>query len=254
MADAPADLSKLAVWLSTTNHWMVEVARDLGIRRFVLDIEHGLFDLSRTDALVAFIKAQGLEAYLKVLGPDMVPIQQALDLGCDGVIIPHIEGVEHARRVTAAAKYPPVGIRSFAGGRTSRYGGADDAWYASENQRCQCYPMIESAAALADIDAILALPTVDGLFVGPSDLSLSRGRGAYKKSAEDEADLRRIAAAAAAAGKPWIMPAWTAQERRLSAGLGAHFMVVADEFGSIWRGLSETVAETKALGILGGTP
>jgi 4-hydroxy-2-oxoheptanedioate aldolase len=251
MADKGADLGRLAVWLSTTNHWMVEVARDLGIRRFVLDVEHGLFDLQRTDALVAFIKAQGLEVHIKVLGPETVPIQQALDLGCDGVIVPHIEGLEHARRVTAAAKYPPLGIRSFAGGRTSRYGGADDAWYASENRRCLCYPMIETADALADLEAILALPTVDGLFVGPSDLSLSRGRGAYKKGPEDEADLRRIAAASAAAGKPWIMPAWTAQERRLSASLGARFMVVADEFGSIWRGLSETIAETKALGLPG---
>ena len=115
MADGnakPVDMDKLAVWLSTSHHAMVEIARDLGYRRFVLDIEHGLFELDATDKLVALIRAFGLEVYAKVLGPEAIAIQQALDMGCDGVIIPHIEGVEHARAVTASAKFPPLGNRS----------------------------------------------------------------------------------------------------------------------------------------------
>lgn len=242
MADGNAkqvDMGKLAVWLSTPHHAMVEIARDLGYRRFVLDIEHGLFELDATDKLVALIRAFGLEVYAKVLGPEAIAIQQALDMGCDGVIIPHIEGVEHARAVTASAKFPPLGNRSFAGTRTSGYGGAGQDYYDGANANTRCFPMIESAAALEDVERILALPTVDGLFMGPSDLSLSRGRGAYKNSDADKADLRRVAAAAKAAGKPWIMPAWSAAERAFVAPFDPWFMVVIDEYGALYTGLAQ---------------
>lgn len=239
MADNKAD--NLAVWLTTPNHIMVEIARDLGYRRFLLDIEHGLFDLEPTDKLVCLMKAMGLEVYAKVLGPSAVPIQQALDMGCDGVIIPHIGSVAHAREVCAAAKYPPIGNRSFAGTRTAKYGGVGQEYYDGENRRTRCFPMIESKEALADVEAILALPTVDGLFPGPSDLSLSRGRGAYKNTEEDQRDLKRIAEAARKAGKPWIMPAWTRKEREFVGALGPEFMVVVDETGSLYTGLSQAL-------------
>lgn len=238
---AETDAGEFAVWLTTPNHLMVEIARDLGYRRFVLDIEHGLFDLEPTDRLVAFVKALGLEVYAKVLGPQQVPIQQALDMGCDGVIIPHIGDLAHAREVTATAKYPPLGVRSFAGTRTAGYGGAKQEYYERENVRTKCFPMVESKEALADVEAILALPTVDGVFPGPSDLSLSRGRGAYANTDADRADLKRIADAAKAAGKPWIMPAWTAAERGFARQHGAAFMVVVDETGSLYTGLAQAL-------------
>jgi 4-hydroxy-2-oxoheptanedioate aldolase len=80
---------------------------------------------------------------------------------------------------------------------------------------------------------------VDGVFVGPSDLSLSRGRGAYAKTEADFADLRRIAAAAKAAGKPWIMPAWAPVERSLARDLGADWQVTVDEYGALWTGIEQ---------------
>ena len=239
MSETIPATSPHAVWLSTPHHQMVEIAFGLGCRRFVLDIEHGYFDLDPTDKLIALIRALGARVYAKVLGPETIPIQQALDMGCHGVIIPHIGGAAHAREVTAAAKYPPSGRRSFSGTRPARYDAVTQAYYTGEDRGTECLPMVESAEALAEIEAILALPTVDGLFVGPSDLSLSRGRGAYAKTEADFDDIRRIAAAAKAAGKPWIMPAWSRAERAFAIELGASLMVVADEYGSIWMGLED---------------
>lgn len=233
--------ANLAVWLTTPNHIMVEIARDLGYRKFLLDIEHGLFDLDPTDKLVAMMKAMELEVYAKVLGPAAVPIQQALDMGCDGVIIPHIGSVAHAQEICAAAKYPPLGNRSFAGTRTARYSGVGQEYYDGENCRTRCFPMIEFKEALQDVEGILALATVDGVFPGPSDLSLSCGRGAYKNTEEDQRDLRRIAEAARRAGKPWVMPAWSRKEREFVAGLGPEFIVVVDETGSLYTGLSQAL-------------
>lgn len=231
------ELSPHAVWLSTPHHQLVEIAFGLGCRRFVLDIEHGYFELDATDKLVALIRALGAKVYAKVLGPEAVPIQQALDIGCHGVIIPHIGDVTHASRATAPAKYPPLGNRSFSGTRPARYDAVTPEYYTTENAGTLCLPMIESAEALEHVEEILALPTVDGVFVGPSDLSLSRGRGAYRKTEADFADIRRIAAAAAVAGKPWIMPAWSPVEQKLARELGASWQVTVDEYGALWTGI-----------------
>ena len=188
MADVHANYM---VWLSTPHQAMMEIARDMGFGHVVLDIEHGLFDLEATDRIIALGKALGMKIHAKVLGPETIPIQQALDMGCDSVIIPHIGDVAHAREVTRAAKYPPLGKRSFSGTRPARYNVVKPDYYERENTQTRCYPMVESAAALKDIEAILALPTVDGLFMGPSDLSLDSGRGAYRNTDADKADLRR---------------------------------------------------------------
>ena len=231
------EISPHAVWLSTPHQALVEIAHGLGCRRFVLDVEHGYFDLDATDTLVALILALGAEVYAKVLGPQTIPIQQALDIGCTGVIIPHVGGVDHAREVTSATKYPPLGRRSFSGTRPARYDAVTPEYYETQNTLTKCFPMVETAEALADIDAILALPTVDGVFVGPSDLSLRRGRGAYRKTPADLEDLTRIATAAGSVGKPWIMPAWSAVERETARDLGVAFMVTVDEYGALWTGL-----------------
>lgn len=232
-------LSPHAFWLSTPHQQAVELAYDLGCRTFVLDVEHGYFELNATDKLVALILALGCKVYAKVLGPEAIAIQQMLDIGCTGVIIPHIGDAEHAAKVCAFSKYPGLGVRSFSGTRPARYDAVTQEYYERQNAQTQCFPMVESAEALADIDAILALPTVDGVFVGPSDLSLSRGRGAYMKTEADFDDLRTIAAACARAGKPWIMPAWSDVERTLAQELGASFLVTVDEYGALWHGLNK---------------
>lgn len=241
----PAELA--AVWMSTPNHMFLEIARDIGYRQFVLDVEHGLFDLERTDRLVAFAKALGLKIYAKVAAPDGTAIQQMLDMGCEGVIIPHIGSLDHARQVTAAAKYPPLGTRSFAGTRTSGYLGGTPAYYEAENERVRCLPMVETAEALADIEAILALPTVDGVFMGPTDLSLSRGRGAYRNTDADKADLKRVIDAAKAAGKPWIMPAWSLAEQRDAIARAAGMIVISEEVGALQSGLASALKDFQAV-------
>ncbi len=228
-----------AVWLSTPHQAAVEIAHGLGCRHFVLDIEHGFFGLDATDKLVALILALGAEVHAKVLGPETIPIQQALDIGCSGVIIPHIRGADHAARVTAAAKYPPLGVRSFAGTRPARYDTVAPDWFEAENRRTRCWPMIETAEALAEVEAIAALPTVDGLFLGPYDLSLRRGRGAYRRTEADFADLSRVARAARAEGKDLVMPAWTAAERDWATAEGAALLVTVDEYGALWTGFEK---------------
>jgi 4-hydroxy-2-oxoheptanedioate aldolase len=238
---------KVAIWLSTPNVAAAEIARDLGFGAAVLDIEHGAFDLPALDRYIPFLRALGFDVLAKVLAPERGPIQQALDFGANAVVVPHIAGRQHAAEVTRFAKFPPAGDRSYAGGRTTRYGGFDDAWVITQDRETRCYPMVEDAGAIDELEAILALPTVDGLFVGPSDLSLRRGRGAYARNDGDFADLGLIAKAAAAAGKPWILPAWSTEEKRFALEHGAAQIVMTREHGALAAGLRGALAEMRQL-------
>jgi 4-hydroxy-2-oxoheptanedioate aldolase len=239
--------ARLAVWLSGPSTEAAEIASQLGYGAAVLDIEHGAFDLDDLNRYVPFLRALGLVVLAKVLAPERGPIQQALDFGADAVVIPHVLGVEHAREVTAFAKFPPLGDRSFAGGRTTGYGGFNDTWVSDQDSLTRCYPMIEDDGAIEEIEQILALPSVDGVFVGPSDLSLRRGRGAYARTPGDFDDLERIAKASRAARKPWILPAWSSEEKQFAVEHSAAHIVLTMQHSALLDGLRSSLEETKEL-------
>lgn len=238
-------MDNIALWMSQPHYGYLEIARSCGVKSLVLELEHGTFDLSTLDQFLAFTKALGMPVITKIIAPNAESIQQALDFGSDGVVVPHVLGVEHARAVTKAAKYPLTGVRSYAGGRVFGYARPSSETFAAENARTRCYAMIETAESLVDVEKIIALDTVDGLFPGPSDLALARGRGAYAFNDEDRADLRRIAKAARDAGKEWVMPAWTPAERTFALDEGAALLVVATQTMTLRAGIMSTINALK---------
>jgi 4-hydroxy-2-oxoheptanedioate aldolase len=244
---SPPAEPRWAAWLSAPNAAAAEIIRDLGYGSVVLDIEHGAFDLVDLERFIPFLRSIGLRVLAKVLAPERGPIQQALDFGADVVVIPHVENLAHAVAVCAYGKFPPRGDRSFAGGRTARYGGFDDQWVTAQDTRTGVYPMIEDDGALQDVDAILALDTVDGVFVGPSDLSLRRKRGAYSRTDADFADLRTVADAARRAGKPWVLPAWAQAEKEFALAHDADPVVLVADHAALVAGFGAALSETKTI-------
>ncbi|GAA2675580.1 HpcH/HpaI aldolase family protein [Streptomyces aculeolatus] len=236
-----------AAWLSDPGFATAEIVAAAGYGAVVLDIEHGAFDLADLERFIPFLRRLDLDVLAKVLGPERGPIQQALDFGATAVVVPHVESAAHAAEVCSYGKFPPLGDRSFAGGRTAGYGGFDDDWIARQDRETRVYPMIEDAGAIEEIEKILELPVVDGVFVGPSDLSMRRSRGAYTRSEADFADLAAIADAARAAGKPWVLPAWSAAEKAFALAHGADQLVLTMQHGALLAGFSAAVAETDEL-------
>lgn len=243
-------LDRVVFWLSHPQVPYVEVLRAMGVRRLLVDLEHGAFDLTVLDQFLALTTALGFTVWCKTAAPTTEAIQQPLDFGADGVVVPHLGGVEHARAVLAAGKFPPRGVRSYSGGRSAGYSRAGGSYFDDTNRRVRTWAMIETAESLADVEAIAALDVVDGLFPGPSDLALARGRGAYTFSDDDRADLTRIARAARTAGKPWIMPAWTPPERVFALAEGAERMVVVSQHGVVRAGVASTLESLKKDGII----
>ncbi|MGE3876471.1 MAG: aldolase/citrate lyase family protein, partial [Parvibaculaceae bacterium] len=119
------------------------------------------------------------------------------------------------------------------------YTNIDDAFFATQNRETQCFAMIETAPALRDCEAIAALAAVDGLFVGPSDLSVARGRGSFKFSRGDIEDFTAVASAAKTAGKVFGLPAPGAKAFALAVELGASFATVCDDITALRVGLEK---------------
>ena len=230
---------QIAFWLEYASLPACEIAALVGYEAVIFDLEHGVIPEADADRLAFACKRLGLTVYARVAAAERVAIQHALDSGVDGVILPQIADLAHARTATAFAKYPPLGTRGVGYSRTMGYGGIGAGFFAAENRRTLCYAMIETPGALAEVEAISDLDTVDGLFVGPSDLSMTRGRGAYRATDKDLADIARVAAAADAARKPWGLPAPAQKVFDFARRRGTSLMTVADDLTALRLGFAQ---------------
>jgi len=237
--------SKLAFWLEGDNHKACEIARLVGYQLAVFDMEHGTLDEPALDRLIPFCNAIGLETFVRVGEAVQPRIQAALDIGATGVILPQIRDLAHARAASAYAKYPPRGMRGLGYSRTQSYGAASDAFIAAENRDRQCYVMIETAGALVEVEAIAGLNCVDGLFVGPADLSLARGRGVFAARPDDMADMARVAAAAKAQNKAWAAAAGNPDYRREALARDPAFVTTADDLSALLVGFRQMFASSR---------
>ncbi len=162
-----------------------------------LDSQHGLFDRAAIAATLAALPAGGPPVAVRVSQLDDAEIGHALDAGARRVIVPMVETVEQAARAAAAAAYPPHGRRSW-GPIAPLHSRAAPA--AADAPLDAVWIMVETAVALEAVEELAAVPGVAGLFVGPFDLALALGTTVDALLAAPDSPLRRIAAAARAAG------------------------------------------------------
>ena len=130
---------------------------------------HGTINPESADRMIALARAIDLRVYVRVSGAERAPIQQALDGGAHGLVLPQIEGLSHAMRGAGYAKYPGLGTRGMGTPRSQAYGDTPPGFVEAEDRSTRCLVMIETPGALREVEAIAALGTVDGLFMGPYD-------------------------------------------------------------------------------------
>ena len=159
-----------------------------GLDYVVIDLQHGTATEHDLPGLTDAIRVAGAVPVARVRHPHPADIGRALDLGCAGVIVPNVDSAAQAKEVAGACRYPPAGYRSGGGVLAT-----PDPF---------CIVMAESAEAVADLEATLAVDGVDGLYVGPRDLSYSLGTEPDPDDPVLRPVLERIWAACAAAGKP----------------------------------------------------
>src|SRR5271154_7534840 len=180
------------------------LARD-GFPAVTIESQHGLWDVGGIRDGIAAVRQGGGAPIVRVPLNDFALVSRALDFGAEGIIAPMINTTADAKAFAAAAKFPPMGERSWGPHRAITLGGVPDmATYLREaNDHVVTFAMIETRMALQNFDAIIGTPGIDGFFLGPSDLSiaLSDGKNLDPLSKDVDRELDRILAAAQRAKK-----------------------------------------------------
>jgi 4-hydroxy-2-oxoheptanedioate aldolase len=208
-------------WSVIPSALSVRLLAAAGLDYVVIDLQHGGASEADLPAMTSAIRLAGATPVARVRHAHTADIGRALDLGCEGVIVPNIDSAAQARQAAGAVRYPPAGHRS-AGGVLA----------AAEPF---CLVMAESADAVASLEATLAVEGVDGLYVGPKDLSLSLGCEADLDDPVLRRALNRVWAACAAAGKPVGVHAADGVTARRYREAGCTLITTADDAGSITR-------------------
>jgi 4-hydroxy-2-oxoheptanedioate aldolase len=185
-------------WCSIGNPFVAEIMAAQGFDSLTVDMQHGALDYSNLLPMFQAMRASGATLLARVPWNEPGVIMKALDAGAYGIICPMVNTAEEAARFVSYLRYPPLGQRSFGPTRVAFAAGAN---YAAEaNDNILAFAMIETADGMANLDAIAATPGLDGLYVGPADLTLSltQGRlapGFDREEPEMIAALQTIAAA-----------------------------------------------------------
>jgi 4-hydroxy-2-oxoheptanedioate aldolase len=220
-------------WCGLPYPILAEIIAREGFAAVTLDSQHGLWDVASLLSAIAAVRLAGSAPIVRIPMADNALVSRALDFGAEAIIAPMINSAADARALAAAAKYPPVGERSWGPHRALMLGGiADQNDYLREANRLTfTFAMTETATALANLHEIAATPGIDGLFLGPSDLSIALSQGGsldpLSKAVEEQVD--RIADAASRAGKIPGAYCHNAERALALAKRGMRFLAVSSD-------------------------
>ena len=190
----------LGVFVKTPAPQLIEILGHAGLDFAVPDQEHAPIDLGQLDLMVMAARSVGLPLVPRSWGHDPARISPLFDMGCTGVMVPHVADAEIAARVVDAVHFGRGKRGVSPSPRAGNYGKIGMAEFtARSDAQSVVFAQIEDASALSELDRIAAVDGVDVLFVGPADLSLSLG--CKLPSPELEAAILQVVAAARAAGK-----------------------------------------------------
>ena len=227
-----ANRAAVAGWLSIDSAYAAELVASCGFDTVVVDCQHGMAGHAAMVAMLQALSHGGAVPMVRVAENNLAEINRALDAGAWGVICPLVDSVDEAAAFAQACRYPPLGRRSFGPARGLLVGGADYAQHA--NGQVLALAMIETRAALDAVEAIAAVPQLDGLFVGPSDLGIALGLG--PGAAHDHpvlaSAIHRVAQACAAVGKPGGI--WCSSAEMARAMVLQGWQLVAPGHDAMW--------------------
>lgn len=214
-----------------------------------LDMQHGAIDFPEVQRAIPLVCAAGKPAIVRVPVGAFATASRLLDAGAAGIIAPMINSVADARALVAHTKYPPIGERSWGPAAAVALTEIEpNAYFAGANAATKVFAMVETRAALDLVDDILAVEGLDGIFIGPADLSigLSRGAGVDPASPAVDEALRHAMARARAAGKLIGVYAPVAPRAVAFRDAGFDLIATASDVGFLRTGAQAMLAALKA--------
>jgi 4-hydroxy-2-oxoheptanedioate aldolase len=237
-------------WCAVGNPFVAEIMAAQGFDSLTVDMQHGALDYTDLLPMLQAMRASGATLFARVPWLDPGQVMKALDAGADGVICPMVNTAEEAARFVSYTRYPPLGTRSFGPTRASIVHGPNYARGA--NDRILAFAMIETAEGFANLDAIVATPGLNGIYVGPADLSLSLSDGRLAPGMDREepemiAAIQKIAAACRTRGIIAALHCGTPAYAHRAIGWGFKMTTVGGDTRFLAAGAAAAVAGFRKL-------
>jgi 4-hydroxy-2-oxoheptanedioate aldolase len=243
---AIADGGAYGIWTSIPDLSVAELVGGLPYDYVVVDLQHGVTTFTELPPVAQAMRAAGNAPLVRVPWKDPAQIMRALDSGASGVVVPMISSADEAKAAVSACRFPPVGVRSW--GPMWGYVRSDGALPPAEQDAgALCIVMIETAEAVAELDAILATEGLDGIYIGPNDLALACGfgRATYRDDADVAALIQKIVDACRAAGIPAGLHCSDPEMGRDWIARGAAMVTIAQDTGLIADGAVEALRQAR---------
>jgi 4-hydroxy-2-oxoheptanedioate aldolase len=234
-------------WLSMADTFGAELMAQSGWDSLTLDMQHGLIGYGEMVHILQTLQRFDLPVLVRTPWKDLATISRCLDAGANGVIAPMINTVAEARDLVSASRFTPVGARSHGPVRAAAYG-TGGTYYKTANSDILVLAMIETPEGLANLDGILAVEGIDGLFVGPGDFGLCLGFPPTLDRREPEVleAYKSIVAKARAANKiPGIHNASAEYSAEMTA-MGFQFHAVLSDGALLQRAATAQVEAFRA--------
>ena len=237
-------------WLSIASPFSAEIMAAQGYDSVTVDLQHGILDYSSAVPMFQAMRASGVTPMARVPWLDAGAIMKVLDAGAYGVICPMVNSRAEAEELVSYMRYPPKGTRSFGPTRANFSAGAN---YAAEaNGEVLCLAMIETAEAMTNLEEIVTTPGLDGVYIGPADLTLGISNGSLPPGFDREEPemieaIKKILAAAKTAGIRACLhcgsPAYAAQ----AIGWGFDLTTLSNDVRLLAAAASSSVSQTREL-------
>jgi 4-hydroxy-2-oxoheptanedioate aldolase len=231
------------MWVCSGSPLVAELCAGAGLDWLLIDAEHSPNGLESVLAQLQAVHGYPDQAMDRPPVTDTVLITQYLDLGVQNLLVPMVNSAAEAEAAVAATRYPPHGVRGVGSAlaRASRWNRIPD-YLARASETVSVTVQIESEAAVAAVENILAVDGVDAIFLGPSDLAASMGVLGQQEHPQVRAAVEHCFTAAKAAGKPAGVNAFNPATARSYLAAGAAFVLVGADVAILARG-TEALAD-----------
>ncbi len=232
-------------WLSIPSPFSAELMAHQGYDSITVDMQHGLIDVATMVAMLQALSTTDVVPLVRVPWREPGVIMKALDAGAYGIVCPMVSSRAEAEELVAWGRYPPRGSRSFGPIRALLYAGSDYAAHA--DSEILLLAMIETRGGIDDLDEILSVDGLDGVYIGPADLSLALGFGPGFDREEPEIleVIARIAERARAHGKFAGIHTMSPAYARRMWDLGFHFVSLMTDARILANATAALLAELR---------
>ena len=235
-------------WLTIPHAFAAELMAAAGWDCLTIDMQHGLFEAASLLGALQAIQPRETPVLVRVPWNEPGIIGKALDAGAEGIICPMIDNPEQAAALVRACRYPPLGARSMGPVRAGLYGPPIGQFREESDLGVACLPMIETRSAFDGLEAILDVPGVDGVYVGPNDLGLALGHGPGMDRTEPEILAAYVHIVAACTQRGLVAGVHTASAAyaKRAEAMGFRLVTGGADSGFVLGGARATLASIRA--------